>query len=183
MPEIKFTPGTHVSSVARQLASLANINDETYTGDFGGITLVANPGDTSESVEVQWWRQSDAKSEAYRNSPEGERAARQAAINELMRRFETLDYEDLDQLVQFFDDMAEPSDHIGTSDRWRIVDAFAEHGLVASMNSRDKFDGEDRENYAKYLIGQALGSLSFLGLIMSPYSVHAAQWRDKFKTA
>lgn len=192
MPEIQFSAGTHANKAARQLAELANNWNETYTGKFNGITMVADPGCKAHNILQAFWAEQERRSEEYRNSPEGKRAAQeaedrknncQAVIDELMQRFETLDYENLDELVQFFDEMADPSDHIGVSfDRQRIVDTFAQHDFVASMNCGDEFDGDNRENFAGYLIGQALSGLSSIGAIHHIYHKFAAEWRGKFAT-
>ncbi len=193
MPEIKFLAGTHVTEAATALAQLANDHGVIYTGDFNDTTMTARPGDSAGFVQSEWQRESNLSAERYRNSPEGKRAALdaenrksalQAEMDALMQRFETLDYENLDELVQFFDDLAEPSDHIGVSfDRQRIVDKFAWHGFVVSMNCGDAFNRDDRENYAKYLIGQALDGLNSIGAIMGIYRKFAAEWRNKFATS
>lgn len=142
MPEIEFSIGSRANEAARQLAELANSWNETYTGKFNGVTMVADPGCKPQDILQAFWTEQERRSEEYRNSPEGIRAAQeakdrkdacQAAIDELMQRFETLNYEDLDELVQFFDDLTEPSDHIGVSfNRPRIVDTFALHGFVST---------------------------------------------------
>lgn len=190
MPEIEFTDGTSVPRAAQKLATEASRHLQIYTGEFNGTLMVAHPGDSAEAVEATYRRKSAAREKAYRNSPEFARAAQeaedrknacQAAIDELMQQFKRLDYSNLDELVQFFDDMTDPSDHIDVVVPSKlIIETFAQHGFHPNMNCDDEFDGENRENYAQYLIGQALDGLSSVGAIHGVYHKFAAEWRDKF---
>ena len=197
MPEIEFSAGTHLRDAIWQLIGKTNENNEEYSATFNGIPLRAYPDGKPPAVqalaiETLWNAKSAQRSEEYRNSPEGKRAAQegedhknscQATIDELMLRFETLDYENLDELVQFFDEMADPSDHVDvTVPRALIIETFARHGFRPSMNCGGEFNGEDRENYAKYLIGQALSGLNSFGAIHHIYHKFVAEWRGKFAT-
>ena len=76
----------------------------------------------------------------------------------LMRDFEQLVYSDLDQLVTFFTGWFDEG--IEQDDAQRIVDGFTEHEYFAGVNCGEAFDGSDRDNYGRYLIGQALSFLS-----------------------
>ncbi len=87
MKTIDFTAGCHITEAAQQMmAELLNeknhkagkIGDFSVKGDFNGITLVARKGSTVGSIVADFDTKMAAASEAYRNSPEGKRAARES---------------------------------------------------------------------------------------------------------
>lgn len=190
MPEIEFFVGSHANNSASTLAELANQHNDVYWAYFNGVRMTAIPGDEPLHVIEAWQKEQDRRSEAYHNSPEGKRAAKeaedrkkacQAAVDKLMQKFEALDFSNLDELVQFLDDLSEPGDHVNVSfDRQRIVDTFAQHGFERNVNIGDAFNANDRENVARYLIGQALNFLHMFGTIHPVFSFMAADWRKKF---
>ena len=67
-------------------------------------------------------------------------------------------------------------------DRERIIATFGAHGYVSGVNCGDAFDAEDRENVARWLIGQCLANLVSVGAIHGIVHKFADDWIEKFET-
>lgn len=193
MKKYEVLVGRSIYTATAELVHQANLHNESVSMEFNGVTVVAQPGSTAIELYAQWSVEMDRRAEEYRNSPESKRAAREAkvrkntmqrAVDELMQHLEILDYSNLDELIQFFDDLTDPSSHSDVSfDYQRIVDTFTQHGFIVGANTDFEFDEEDRDNFARYLIGQALSCLLSVGAVHSIYHQMAQDWRDKFVPA
>jgi hypothetical protein len=75
---IEFGIGSHVSGAAEQLVSEAKKISGKVRGDFNGITLTATSTSSTEDILAFYDAESNRRAEAYRNSPEGKKAAREA---------------------------------------------------------------------------------------------------------
>ena len=189
-----FLGGTLLSEAARVLVQLASTYNEAVRSDFNGIKLVANPGDDATSVESAWQNEYNQREKTYSNSPKYRKQREQnvrevealkqqleGQINELM----SLDFSNYMLLINWLDRLVEPSDRIGVELDWEtIVTAFETHGFQANVNTGDAYKGEDLDNSALWLIGQALTTLK--GGLFGHHGVHpifqkfAKEWLDKF---
>jgi hypothetical protein len=194
---MNITPGTHISEAAALVSSAATSAGGTVMADFNGVALIAEPGDFAADVEAAWQREMDSRAREYRQSPEyaqqqaeaeARRASLQAELDRLMAELPCLDFGNSLSLINWLERLAEPSDHVDVTCPWRqIVLLFEEHGYVAGANTGAAYDGDDAENSARYLIGQALASLR--GDYLGAHGVHpvfhafAREWRQQFPAA
>lgn len=190
MREHGFMAGEHIESAVRELVALANKYKEPVKADFNSVEIVAHPGDDPSELQAKWSADMDRKAEAYRDSPEGKRAAReaeerkqklQAEADHVMSTLDELDFNDLGSVINWLEALRDPSDHIDVHfDRQRMLDAFADHGFKPSVYCGDEFDETDRETYARWLIGQALDNIQHVGTIHGVYHKFSKEWREKF---
>lgn len=158
--------------------------------ECNGILVEVTARDNPVTLYQKWEREMDRRAAEYRRSPEGRRAAAEAAarlqsyqqqMDRLMEELPNLDFSDMGALIDWLDRLADPSDHIGVpTPAEEIVSAFIEHGFVPNANTKGQFNGDDPENYARWLIGQALDGLNTMGAIHGVYHKFAKEWKEKF---
>lgn len=161
---------------------------ETVWMDFNGTPVYADRKSNPARLSTWWKEQQRQKSLAYWASPEGVAQAEQDRIAQLDREMKTerlvsrlysLDFTDLEELMSYFEQM-ESSAGLGWFNRRKVVKVFKQHGFRANENLGDKLDEGDRENMARYLIGQALDSIRGAGAIPGAYTMFLEQWRERF---
>jgi hypothetical protein len=101
-----------------------------------------------------------------------------ASPGEMIQQLETLDFKDVCALIGWLDKFEEKGFTAEVADG--IIKLFEVNGYQADVNTGDDFNGEDRENFARYLIGQALNNLATIRTVSRTYSSLAEQWRKKF---
>jgi len=201
---IEFGPGCHVSEAAQlmmtELLSEKNheeggkVGDFTVKGAFNGTTLVARKGSTTESILADFTAQMAANAEVYRKSPEGKAAAREQAErlvqmqlkhDVLMKKLPSLDFSSHIAVIDWLCEFQDPSDHIGVVKQQDVIVAiFATRGYHPSVNTGDAFDGSDQDNFARYIVGQALDMLQgSVGAIHQIIHKFADDWKEKFLPA
>lgn len=193
-PTIKIEArlGQHIYNFAEQLIVIAKEKQEQIVGVFNGINLIVNPElDLSADDLVKFFNEESEKiAEAYRKSPEGIKAMKefeerkqnmQEKVNQLIESLDNLDFLDYESILEWICDFQEASDHIGVSfDKSQVISTFKNHGFNIGVNTGDDFNGEDAENFAKYLIGQALDGINSVG---SPHQIihkFTSNWKQKF---
>lgn len=189
MKKINVGAGTHISNLAKKMVASFASDNQPVQGEFNGIILVADQNSTVESIQKDYSDQSDAQVEAYRNSPEGQKDAREreeriqclmAQRDALMTELSTLDFSSNVAVLDWLCAMQDPSDHVDVSvDKQVILSTFAQHGLVPNMNTGSAYNGEDEDNSAKYVIGQGLSTLEFCS-IHHMVNDFAEEWKKKF---
>lgn len=186
--------GENVSYTAVRLIKIVDLTGQPCTAYFNDIKLVASTGDKSDNIVGFFHQECERRSVEYRESPAGKRAEReaeerrqaaQAKLDQLMTQLPTLDFGNLTTLVNWLDELQDPSDHIGVNRPWQqIVETFVQHGFTPGMNCGENFDEEDEANFAGYLIGQALSGLACeVHAIHQVYCKFAEDWRTKFGKA
>ena len=172
---------------------LQNRKTGVITMVFNGVTLYITGRDTVEGVEARFHAEMKRRWEKYNNSPAGRRQAAksaadlvrsQAEMDAAMVDLATLDFGNIEAVVNWMCRIQKPADH-GSVKKPRefIIATFAEHGYLPKVNCGDDFDGEDVDNYGRYLVGQALDGIKVVG---APHSIlidFAADWREKFGLA
>ncbi|HBR80607.1 MAG: hypothetical protein UW63_C0054G0002 [Candidatus Uhrbacteria bacterium GW2011_GWF2_44_350] len=189
---LEAMPGQHVQQFAQQLIDRAKADSVDVEGDFNGITLHVSSEEsvTAEDLVSFYSQESDRRAEEYRKSPEGIKAAEEAesrktALQEkaeqLVTQLDSLDFSNLEAVVDWIVDFQDASDHIGVSfDKQKVVDTFRSHGFDVGVNTGKDFNGEDSENFAKWLVGQALDGINSVGAIHQVVHKFAGDWKKKF---
>jgi hypothetical protein len=190
--KIEGTPGQHIYNFAQQLIDTAKKRNEEVVGTFNGIDLVVSPeSDLSADDLVQsFHEESEKRAEAYRKSPEGIKAAKEAEerkhnmqekANQLIESLGSLDFSDYESVLEWMCNFQEASDHIGVSfDKSQVISTFKDHGFDIGVNTGDDFNGEDAENFAKYLVGKALDGINTVGAPHKIVHKFTNDWKQKF---
>lgn len=63
-------PGMHISAVCRDAVERANAEKDSVRFEFNGTEVIANPGDSPETLVAKWNADFEAAAKAYRESPE-----------------------------------------------------------------------------------------------------------------
>lgn len=189
--EYKALAGECITETAATMSEMAKDRGELITARFNGITLKASPGTRPDSIVRGFHRKMDRLAYKHRNSQEGvaeakeeERylKARQVSMDELMHRFSWVDLADLGHLIDWLVALCCTGGEKGIRyDRQRVITALESAGYVENDCSGDAFNVEDRENFARYLVGQALDGLKNSCGIHPMFMEFAKQWRDKFE--
>ena len=189
MQTIDFLGGEHIASAAAKLVEAAKAHGAAK-GKFNDIELIAKPDSSPDDLVAYFERECAARSEAYRNSPEGKEAAKasndcraslQAKHDALMDCLPALDWKNDVAVLDWICAMQEPSDHVGViSRRETIVSAFERHGFKAGANCGKNYRDGDRENTFSYLVGQALSGLKEGPAIHSIIHKFASEWHTRF---
>lgn len=192
---VEARAGQRIQDFARDIVMAATRSGLGAKGKFNDIELSVPAGtDNNEAIAIklveQYKRKMDDAREAYRTSPEGVAAAardaedirqKQATIDGLMRDLDTLDFTDVEAVLKWCVDFQDPSDRIGTQrDSARILQVFADNGYVPGMNVGKAFDGNSMDNFAKYLVGQALDGVRSIGAVHQVIHSFYDEWRKKF---
>lgn len=184
--------GYHVGYAARNMVFIADLIGEAVTTDFNGIEIKVLPGDNAEAIVEFFKAQSKRRYEEWLASPAGKRYLReQEAERQKQERIGKyclgylrvgLDFSNLNAVIAWFEAYQEPSDHVGVDVPYEtIIKTFRENGFEPDVNCKDNFDGEDKENFARWIIGQGLSCLaSEAHAIHSIIDRFAKEWREKF---
>lgn len=161
--------GEKVSDTAERMVALAKETKGSVRAKFNDIELVATEDSVAEDIVADFKVKIAEAAETYRKSPEGQRAAReseerkqeaQRKADALVEQLPNLDFSNQEAVLDWICEFQDPSDHIGVAkDNEKVLKIFAEHGYQPGVNTGEAFNGEDRDNFARYIVGQALDGL------------------------
>lgn len=183
--------GEDISTTAKRIVAMAKREKGVVKAKFNDIELTANSDTTADSVVAFYGEESKRRGEAYRNSPEGKKAAREAeerrvALQQkhdaLMQQLPTLNFADDVAVLDWLCEFQDPSDHTGVvKQNDAVIVAFAAHGYHPSVNTGKNFNESDRDNFARYIIGQALAGLQCeVGAVHQIVHKFVDDWKKKF---
>lgn len=190
--KIEGKPGQHINSFAQQLINEAQESNTIVAGTFNGIDLVVDPKSnlSVDEIVATFTSEMNKKAEAYRKSPEGIRANKEAEekkqnmqekANQLVEQLNTLDFSDYELVLEWICNFQEASDYIGTSyDKNKVISTFKNNGFAIGVNTGKDFNGENAENFAKYLVGQALDGINTVGAPHQIVHKFTNDWKQKF---
>lgn len=186
-------PGQSIEQAANALQVRAQSEGREVTMAFNGIELAMGPDTDPKDVVADYWAKTHKQAEAYRNSAEGKATAEKTAqhlalmqktMADGMARLPQLDFTDLHAVIEWLAFVQDASHHTGVqTPRQEIIETFAAHGFLPSVNCGEDYNEDDRENVARYLIGQALAGLQSVGAIHHIFHDFAADWHLKFDAA
>lgn len=185
---VHFGAGLHIKKAAETLLAAAKQHGAS-SGQFNDIELTANTDSTVDGILADYDVRQKASAEAYRKSPKGVAAAReadehrarlQAKHDELMRDLPALDFTNEVAVLDWLCAMQDPSDHIRVKKNPRaIISAFKRAGFEPGVNCGEAFRKGDRDNEFRWLVGQALSTLKTCA-IHGIIHKFAAEWKAKF---
>jgi hypothetical protein len=130
--------------------------------------------ETARDLEAQWNTKWKAKCEAYRNSPAGKKAAEdserrsrqnQARMDRLMGELPNFVAivnapPDHYAVLSWFEEFIDALDYIGVDcDKMKVAGTFLALGYRAGDNVGPHFKENNKDNVARYLVGQCLDGL------------------------
>jgi hypothetical protein len=161
--------------------------------NFNDVRLVAQPGDVPSKVVGDYWRELERQNAAYRASPkyaedqrrsEADIGSKQIIVNALTRALDTLDWSDVEAVLRWCWTLQEPADRIGVKvDKDYVILKFRANGYEPGANTGEDFDEGDRDNYARYIIGQALVGIGSVGAPHQMTAVFTERWLKAFGSA
>lgn len=183
--------GEDISETARIMVTMANTANSAFKANFNDCVLIVNPGDKAKDIVKFYNEESNRRTAAYRKSPEAKCAElesekrkeeAQRKHDALMRQLPNLDFTNDVTVLNWLCEFQDPSDHSGVvKHQNEVLTIFAKHGYQPSVNLGEAFNGEDRDNVARYIIGQALANLQGdVGAIHKIVHVFTASWKKKF---
>lgn len=185
---MEFSAGQHVQSAAEALVRAAREHG-TANGSFNDIEMVADGSMDADAIVAKWSRDMDARSVAYRNSPEGKaaEARREAEVVRLqevhdiaVQDLRTLDWSSDVAVLDWLCRIQDATDHVDVTVRKSdIIDEFHRHGYAAGANCGDAFHADDRDNVHRYIVGQALDGLASVA-IHGIVHKFVADWKTRF---
>ena len=159
--------------------------------EFNGAIMKCGKKSTLKSIIKNWRRELDVQAKAYRNSPEGKASAKENAAEvaylkakrkRLMLEFKTLNFVDYTQVLNWLCKIQDISDDIRVGvPAARILSVLKKHRYQPNVNCEADFNEEDKENFVRYIIGQAMDGLQKIGAIHGLVHSFTKEWVDKFK--
>lgn len=163
--------GTRIAAACRKAVALAVEHDTEVRFTFNGVALQAMPTDRPQLLAARWESIMEAQRKAYRESPEGKKAAakrqlqitlKQASLDGLVAKMPTtLDANNLDEVVIWVRDVVDPADDVAT--KWNaqgVADQLEVAGYRENEHVGQKPEWfNTRERMGHYIIGQAINCM------------------------
>jgi len=189
MEKLDADPGDHLDNFVPKLIRLHRETRKPIKTKFNNVILVADKGVTAADLIEQYNKKMKTDSIIYRASPEYKRQTKldafevkelQKKCDEYIKELDTLDFTNYETILDWFCKYQVPSDRVGVDNHKNIVlKTFHNHWFKNNENTGKDFNENDEENFARYLIWQALSTLERA-------SVHhmiidfTEKWKKKF---
>lgn len=181
--------GEDIGHAAEEMVKLVAEHGE-ISADFNGIPLRAVAGTTSEDIESSFRATMAAENAKWLGSSEYadqnakreiELAKKQAACNSLIEQLHSLDFKDDVTILTWLQEFTPLSDDTGVKcNSSLVIETFKQHGFEPSVNIGEKFNGENRDNYFRYIVGQGLACLKSVGAIHQVIHTFIERWNKTF---
>jgi hypothetical protein len=180
---------SHFAQLTSNLTNIKHVKDE-IVGSFNGISLKVSATSTVASIVQDYSNQINSKKEAYLNSQELKDSEQKNKIkleklnNDVIfviNKLIDLDFQDSFATLKWMSELQPYSYEVGVNIPTKeIVEKFASYGYVINANTDEEFNGENKDNYARYIIGQCLAGLSKSKEIHPIMHDFLAKWEAKF---
>lgn len=182
--------GDDITFTARRMDGIANQKWATVKAEHCSIDLVAVPGTGKDAIVAFFMGKVQERYDTYLKSPqaqqdekdEQERTQRlQTVLDDAVMRLEVFDFTSLADIIGWFEKVQPSMDYIYiTPPGEKIVAKFKEHGFESNVNLGEAFNGEDEENVARHIIGQALGLIEVNNHLHQVLFGATEKWRERF---
>jgi len=189
MIEVEFLGGEDISSAAKKLITGTRTNGSCF-GSFNGVELVAYIGTEENDIINYYHDRFSFNQEAYKQSREYKKAqlkekreleAANETKDKLMLELPKLKFSDRKDILRWLCEFMPISDGVGVKiDAELVMEIFAAYSLFPDANCGDDFKEDDKNNYADYIIGQALSGLKSHGAIHHMILTFSKKWNKKF---
>jgi len=187
--------GTHIERAINKVIDMVNRSKskKAIMLSFNGTKIKVSHKKHPKALAKFYDNECKRHSAEYRNSPEGKQADHEAEERKLrlqneadkaLSELNSLDFSNLKAVIGWFEQIQDASDHVGVDVKpTHIVNEFLQRGFKPGVNCGKDFNGDDEENFARYIIGQALDNLIHVGAIHHMIGKFAEDWRTKFGCA
>lgn len=183
--------GGLVSDSIRDLCVLAYVIREPVSKKLNEVVLTVTPGETFEQANSKYSSLQQAKSDAYKISPEYAASQELDRVRRLMNAqklqeetevFLALSGEDIKNVLKSLARLTRLLDNIYADKELSnaVHQQLLSWGFFPNVNCGVDFNGEDEENVAKYIIGQALAGFSSVGCPHPIAETFIERWLTKF---
>ncbi len=183
---LDFLAGTHIRAAAQALVEAA-----PSSAEFNSVRIAMSVGMASGDIVAHYDREMTARSEAWRNSPEGKAAEARSlvALEDAQRKVDAgvatlgrMAFGDIGHVLAWWEGMVEPLDRVGVEcDRVAIVATFVRHGYEPGVYCDAAFVADNREIHARWIIGQCLDGVTRMGAPHCMALTFIAGWRTRFE--
>jgi hypothetical protein len=184
-------PGDNINDIAERMLAITEETEEPIKLSSDGFEIIVTKDSIVPNIIEELRGKMAEVKERYQQSPEGQREAHksegqireaQDKINVLLAQLSGLNFSNQGTVLDWLCAFQEPSDHVSVTTHWQeILKTFAEHGYQPDVNMYGAFDGEDRDNSVRYIIGQALSTLQGdTHHIKLPIHKFTKDWKNKF---
>ena len=179
-------PGEHLIKAIEASIRASSYYKEFVYLRFNDVDLVVSSESNVSTIVKEFEDEVEYQRKKYEASTEGIKEKQdhenmlQAQNDKLNQLKENLpDFSNLDSVISWLGELEKSCDCISLS-KAGIVEVFEGKGYFAGVNCGEDFKEDDRDNCARWLIGQALECIRDAGAIHPMYHTFAKQWRDKF---
>jgi len=185
--KIEAGVGEHLDLYVQRIAQAALESDVMMNFNNVESTVVKGVYNSDDIMAI--WRKSiEERYEKNRNSPEGKITAQeeeedikknQENIDKLINQLDTLDFSNVEKVLGWCAEFGYSVVGTDTNKR-KILNKLAENGYFPKVNIGPEFKGEDKENYARFLIGQFLSGIKINGRNYQVFGKFYDEWKEKF---
>lgn len=188
--DVAFFCGTLIDVAAAHSVEIAQALTRTVVFEFNGIECRVLSDSKPAEIVDHYHATLDARHKEWVSSAEGKayEARRQEEFASQLEKVRALEaqlpaiVDDRDALVAWVGAFGEVNDHVDIKiDRNGILGLLNGAGYQANDCVGDKFDGENKDNFARWLIGQAMDGLLRRGGRVRPIAAKfAKEYAEKF---
>ena len=103
---------------------------------------------------------------------------RKQQADALMRQLPSLDFNNQEKILDWLCAFVVPCNVV--EDLQEVIGIFTSHGYEAGVNAGEAYKGEDKDNVARYIVGQALSSMRDEGFVPQVIEGFMTDWKTKF---
>ena len=181
-----LTLGMSIDNCIEKLVNQAREKYNNLYVDFNGIKITATPFSTVEELLENYNKESEKRereylnSEAYKKAQLKEKETVQRMQNHIDKSVKKLEkMNNHKEIVSFVGKVQAFTDRVGV-DSSLILETLKNKGYESGVNTDEDFNEKDSDNYARYIVGQAMANLETVGAIHPMVSVFANSWNRIF---
>lgn len=190
--KIIVSPGImdDIKVTADKMTLMAKANECLVKTTFNEATFCVSPGDKPQEVVKRWQKETKRRSEKYQDSTAGKREAKEYRKNlvekqkkhdNLIIELDKIDFTNDLSVLKWICNFQNTIDYRGVKvNSLKILSIFKKHGYFPNENVEIDFQKNDRENYTRYIIGQALDGLKYDDLIHPFVHFFVDKWKKAF---
>jgi hypothetical protein len=185
--QINIRPSCHLHDAVTGMVHHVAIMGESVQCEFNGVTLIADGNSTVNSIMRHYNDEREKQSQEYYKSDEYKRVLRETEILQHKCRklldvfFYDLDFSDLEQVLNWLIEFQECLERVGvTFNSELVVHFFERKGFVESANIGINFNLRDKENFARYIIGQSMAFLRQRGCLHQVLLRFIREWKEMY---
>lgn len=168
--------GLDFKEFARQLIDTANQKGQKVTGMFNDYIFEVEPSSSLESL-ISNYRNADNETTEDFGLKEN-----QIKVNKLLNQLTTLNFTDLNAVLDWVLQFQIASDTIGvTYDKADVINKFQENGFHISANAGTELIERDPIYFAKYIVGTFLTGQAKRPVHPAFIQAQVNKWKQKFR--